>query len=134
MVAARGPCSSSAMQTACEVMEEVWSLCVVCECHAKDPTLLCISSCMYASVAAMVVTMRVGTPNILSFAYLNALRPQWQLKLGFPWKSFLATTPRRVTNMFIRFVQHPPLHFHVGGVFVVDFGLDPTGPSFFVSM
>ena len=89
------------MKLVCSVLEEVWSLKVVCDCRAKNPELPCTGACMRKSLTAMGISVHLGSLDVLAHAHPNALGKQWNLKMGIPLQSFWATTRRRVMNTFI---------------------------------
>ena len=51
------------MQPVCTVLEEVWSLRVVCDCWAKNPELSCTSACMRRSLTTMGISVHLLFPQ-----------------------------------------------------------------------
>ena len=100
-VPSKGLEGKDVMQPVCSVLEEVWSLKVVCDCRAKNPELSCTSACMRKSLTTMGVSVHLGSHDVLVHAHPNAVGKEWNLKMGIPLQSFWATTRRRVANTFI---------------------------------
>ena len=101
VVASQGPEATDMMKPVCSVLEEVWSLKVVCDRRSKNPDLPCTGACMRKSLTAMGISVHLGSLDVLAHAHPNALGKQWNLKMGIPLQSFWATTRKRVTNTFI---------------------------------
>ena len=61
------------MQPVCSVLEEIWSLRVVCDCRAKNPESSCKSACMRTSLTVLGISVHLGSRDVLVHAHPNAL-------------------------------------------------------------
>ena len=105
LVAAKGAGSSWAMQDVCGLLQQVWSLRVLCP-YISDDVTTCQLCCMTGDLCALGVAMkqRAGYGEI--YVHPSAMTWEWDLKQGAPLQSPWAVTETSLANLFTRVLMN----------------------------